>query len=267
MGAGGRRPASFCLHCRCGELLRFDGGASLLCGQAAAWANIQTAQHLATDRADRSGQAGATLESAASSAACSAINARTCQSRHLAGGAQADRLSASCRQERAAFPGAYTAAKNHPNKEKSQKTSCLGGLVAGRCLFRVCSVSDPPAGPHVFGDCARELTLPIHPTVCFEAGWFTLTQSSWTKLHRSRKWMSGHAATALVTRRIEDSPEPHPTNRSGKAFPPSQRKSPFSLDGYLTWMSPKSPRKASGGAASTPRNGVQAYSGHSYLMD
>ena len=82
------------------------------------------------------------------------------------------------RQERAAFPGAYTAAKNHPNKEKSQKTSCLGGLVAGRCLFWVCSVSDPPAGPHVFGDCARELTLPIHPTVCFEAGWFTLTQSS-----------------------------------------------------------------------------------------
>ena len=51
--------------------------------------------------------------------------------------------------------------------------------------------------------------------------------------------MSGHAATALVTRRIEDSPEPHPANRLGIAIPPSQRKSPFSLDGYLSWTSPK----------------------------
>jgi hypothetical protein len=84
-----------------------------------------------------------------------------------------------------------------------------------------CSVSGPPAGPHVVRDCARELTLPIHPIVCFEVGWFTLTQSSRTKLHRSRKWMSGHAATALVTRRIEDSSEPHRANRSidrGKPF-------------------------------------------------
>src|SRR6202453_2303304 len=84
-----------------------------------------------------------------------------------------------------------------------------------------CSVSGPPAGPHVVRDCARELTLPIHPIVCFEVGWFTLTQSSRTKLHRSRKLMSGHAATALVTRRIEDSSEPHRANRSidrGKPF-------------------------------------------------
>ena len=65
----------------------------------------------------------------------------------------------------------------------------------------------------------------------------TLTQSSWTKLHRSRKWMSGHAATALVARRIEDSSEPYSANRLGKAIPPGQGKSPFSLDGYLSWMS------------------------------
>ena len=83
LGAGGRRPASFCLHCRCGELLRFDGSASLLCGQAAARVNIQTAQRLATDRADRSGQAGAALESAAGPTVCPATRARTRQSRHL----------------------------------------------------------------------------------------------------------------------------------------------------------------------------------------
>jgi hypothetical protein len=138
-------------------------------GQIVKEGTIQAAQRLATDRADRSGQAGATLESAASSAACPAINARTCQSRHLAGGAQTGRLSASSRQERPAFSSTYTAAKNHPNKEKSQKTSCLGGLVAGSCLFWVCSVSDPPAGPHVCRDCARELTLPIHPIVCLRS--------------------------------------------------------------------------------------------------
>ncbi len=237
LGAGGRRPASFCLHCRCGELLRFDSGIPLLCGQAAAWAPVQAAQQLAADHADRSSQAGATLESAAGSTARSAARTRARQSRHLAGGAQAGRLSASRRQERPAFSGAYTAAKNKPNKEKSQKTSCFRGLVAGSCLFWVCSVSGLPAGPHACQDCARELTLPIHPIVCFEVGWFTLTQSSWTALHRSRKWMSGHAATALAMRTIEDSSEPHPANRLGKAIPPSQRKSPFSLDGYLSWMS------------------------------
>ena len=217
----------------CGLTAAFRSSA----GQAAAWAPVQAAQQLAADHADRSSQAGATLESAAGSTARSAARARARQSRHLAGGAQAGRLSASRRQERPAFSGAYTAAKNNPNKEKSQKTSCFRGLVAGSCLFWVCFVSGPPAGPHVCRDCARELTLPIHPIVCFEVGWFTLTQSSWTGLHRSRKWMSGHAATALAMRTIEDSSEPHPANRLGKAIPPNQRKSPFSLDGYLSWMS------------------------------
>jgi hypothetical protein len=51
--------------------------------------------------------------------------------------------------------------------------------------------------------------------------------------------MSGHAATALAIRTIEDSSELHPANRLGKAIPPSQGKSPFSLDGYLSWMSRK----------------------------
>ena len=130
----------------------------------------------------------------------------------------------------------------HRRQKPSQRGEKPGSILplrrsCRRCLVWVCSVSDPPAGPHVFVDCARELTLPIHPIVCFEVGWFTLTQSSWTKPHRSRKWMSGHAANALVAQRIEDSSEPYPANRLGKAIPPSQGKSPFSLDGYLSWMS------------------------------
>jgi len=76
-------------------------------------------------------------------------------------------------------------------------------------------------------------------TVCFEAGRFTLTQSSWTVLtHCSRKWMSGQAA-ALV----------QPSNRSqfdvivtsASALRDSTRLSaggtPFPLDFYLSWMS------------------------------
>jgi hypothetical protein len=43
----------------------------------------------------------------------------------------------------------------------------------------------------------------------------------------------------LAMRTIEDSSEPHLKNRLGKLIPPSQGKSPFSLDGYLSWMSPE----------------------------
>ena len=102
------------------------------------------------------------------------------------------------------------------------------------------SVSDPPAGPRVSGDCARELPLPIHPTVCFEVGRFALTQSSRPTLTQrcSRKWMSGHAAYALVL--SEDrgqfaTPNLYP---SGEHLPPSRRESPFPVDFYLSWMSP-----------------------------
>ena len=48
--------------------------------------------------------------------------------------------------------------------------------------------------------------------------------------------MSGHAANALVTRRIEDSSEPYLSNRVGKPIPPGQRIR--FLDSYLSWMSP-----------------------------
>jgi hypothetical protein len=239
LGAGGGRPTSFCFYRRRRELLRTNGGLAPLCRQATTRASIQAAQRLPADNADRSGQAGATLEPATGSNARSATRARTCQSRHLAGAAQASRLSARRRQERTAFSGADTAPQKPTHEEKSTQESCLCGLAVGSCSSWVRSVSGPPAGPHVFGDCARELTLPIHPTVCFEAGWFTLTQTSWTKLRRrSRKWISGHAATALATRTIEDSSEPDPQNRLGMTIPPGQGKSPFSLDGYLSWMSP-----------------------------
>ena len=108
--------------------------------------------------------------------------------------------------------------RNVSNEEKSQekispsRCSCRSLLSLGSFSQRSTGGSSRVSG------LARELTLPIHPTVCFEAGWFTLTQFSWTKLHRSRKWMSGHAATALVTRRIEDSLNRIPQIAWGKPF-------------------------------------------------
>jgi hypothetical protein len=101
------------------------------------------------------------------------------------------------------------------------------------------SVSDPPAGPCVVRDCARELRLPIHPTVCFEAGRLTLTQSSWTAPARrcSRKWMSGHAAAALVLPSDRRQFRTLTICSLGEPIPPSQGESPFPLDFYLSWMS------------------------------
>ena len=106
--------------------------------------------------------------------------------------------------------------------------------------LNVRSVSDPPAGPCVFGDCARKLRLPIHPTVCFKVGRFTLTQSSWTAPARrcSRKWMSGHAAIALVLPSDRGQSRTLTIYAPGEPIPPSQGESPFPLDFYLSWMSP-----------------------------
>ena len=111
-------------------------------------------------------------------------------------------------------------------------------------IFYVRSVSDPPAGPCVFGDCAREFRFPIHPTVCFKAGRFTLTQSSWTASTRrcSRKWMSGHAAIALVLLRDRGQFATLTIRPLGEPIPPSQGESPFPVDSYLSWMSPKKPK-------------------------
>ena len=100
------------------------------------------------------------------------------------------------------------------------------------------SVSDPPAGPRVFCGCARGLRLPIHLTVCFEAGRFTLTQSSWTASARrcSRKWMSGHAGKAVVLISGRGQSKTRNLCSRGEPVSPGQRESPFPLDHYLSWM-------------------------------
>ena len=101
------------------------------------------------------------------------------------------------------------------------------------------SVSDRPAGPRVFRGCARGFRLPIHLTVCFEAGRFTLTQSSWTASARrcSRKWMSGHAGKALVLLSDRGQAKTRTLGSSGEPSPQGQRESLFPLDHYLSWMS------------------------------
>jgi hypothetical protein len=104
--------------------------------------------------------------------------------------------------------------------------------------FNVRSVSDPPADPCVLRDCARELRLPIHPIVCFKVGRFTLTQSSWTASRCcSRKWMSGHAAIALVLLKDRGQFESLIIYSLGESILPGQGESPFPVDFYLSWMS------------------------------
>src|SRR5262249_33605808 len=96
------------------------------------------------------------------------------------------------------------------------------------------------AGLRAKGDCAREFLLPMRPTVCFEAGRFTLTPSSWTSVPVcSRKWMSGHAAFALVVEQDRGQIATIISTAAalGKPFSLSRGKSPFSLDSYLSWMS------------------------------
>jgi hypothetical protein len=79
-------------------------------------------------------------------------------------------------------------------------------------------------------------------TVCFEAGWFTQTQSSRTATSCSRKWMSG-PATALA----QSSTDRRSAHRSAinKIKRPLQEnlqrdagKSVSSLDTPLSWLSP-----------------------------
>lgn len=75
--------------------------------------------------------------------------------------------------------------------------------------------SDPPAVPRYPRDCAEEALFLIRHSVCFEAGRFTLTQSSWTAtLGCSRKWMSGHAASLA---------QPSDPRQFGKSIRLSQR--------------------------------------------
>jgi hypothetical protein len=80
----------------------------------------------------------------------------------------------------------------------------------------------------------------MRPTACFEAGRFTQTQSSWTALSRSRKWMSGpaDALTQIVTdRNRQIAAQSGPTKALQESLPLSAGGGVFSLDKYLSWMS------------------------------
>ena len=180
------------------------------------------------------------MESATGRTACQAIGTGPSQSSYTASGAKAGCLSAGCGQERSTLPGADSAAncRNlHENKKKKASLDGQSRLAADLPSLR--SVSDPPAGPRVMRDCAREQKLPIHPIVCFEVGRFALTQSSRPMLTQrcSRKWMSGHAAYALVLLEDRGQFATLKLYPSGEHLPPSQGESPLPLDCYLSWMS------------------------------
>jgi hypothetical protein len=114
------------------------------------------------------------------------------------------------------------------------RPGCSRGKLKSRgreCEF----AGDPPAGSRFFGDCAKEFRLPMLPSVCFETGRFTQTQSSWTVLDdRSRKWMSGPVGkrASRIDRRLQS----FSLYQTSREFL-SEGKSPFSLDSYLSWMS------------------------------
>ena len=228
LGAGDRRSQALRFGWGGDELLRADGGAEVVGGQAAAGADLQAAQPLAADHVDRGGQAGAALEPATGCAARARTGARTSQPRHAGRGPQTRQLSAGCRQEWPVLPGARA----------------LGGADTKSCLRRknFAPNGDRPAVPRQPRDWAEELRLPMLLTVCIEAGRTTLTHTSWTGLALgSRKWMSGQAAAlaALNDRRPLANPTPSSSLR-GPA-PPSARRPPSPLDFYLSWMSPVPP--------------------------
>src|ERR1700733_11829048 len=247
LGVGGIGPTSLFLDWRCSQLLWLNCGVSIIGRQRATWPNLQTEKRLATDCSDRSGQAGAALESAVGRTAYQAIRTGSSQSGDLASGAKASGLSAGCGQKRSTLPGSESAANRRKlHEDKKAEASLYRQSRLAAYLPSLRSVSDPPAAPRVFGDCARELLLPIHPIVCFEVGRFALTQSSRPTLIQrcSRKWMSGPAAYALVL--LED-PGQLVTEKlypSGEHLPPGRGESPLPLDCYLSWMSPPQPQKS-----------------------
>jgi len=88
--------------------------------------------------------------------------------------------------------------------------------------------------------CTNDFESRMRLTVCFNAGRFTLTQTSWTNpVLRSSKWMSGY--TAALAAKSDRRPF---ENRlcAILALRESLRLSagepPFPLDNYLSWMSP-----------------------------
>ncbi len=76
------------------------------------------------------------------------------------------------------------------------------------------------------------------PSVCFQAGRFTPTQSSWTvQNHCSRKWMSGQADALTVAKdRGRFARNTCSTTTLRESL--SAGRTPSLLDFYLSWMSP-----------------------------
>src|ERR1019366_6317514 len=108
------------------------------------------------------------------------------------------------------------------------------------CAAQLRFASDPPAVPRLGRTAPRRVSLPMCHFVCFEAGRFTQTQSSWTDSRCSRKWMSGHAdaLAEFVTDRKKQIVGPF--GRSTTALQealPSAGEVLFSLDKPLSWMS------------------------------
>src|SRR6185437_14040569 len=210
LGFGDRGSVSLFLFGQSDELLRPDHSSEILCRQAAAWSHLETAQSLAADRIGRGSQAGSAMEPAVSSAAYTRARARTSQSCHPCRRTQARSLSVGCRQTGTAVPAPHAIAHRHDARDRLRKNCgdveiqiTTSGFPhphsSGSCgccrYFQFELAGDLPAGSRLLGDCAEEYLLPMLPSVCFETGRFTQTQSSWTvPRHRSRKWMSGQAA-------------------------------------------------------------------------
>src|SRR6185437_11966897 len=210
LGAGDWRSVSLFLFGQSHELLRPDHSPEILCRQTAAWPHFETAQCLAADGIDRGSQAGPAMEPAVSGAACARARARAPQSGHPCSRTQARSLSVGCRQTGTAVPAPHAIAHRHDARDRLRKNCgdveiqiTTSGFPhphsSGSCgccrYFQFELAGDLPAGSRLLGDCAEEYLLPMLPSVCFETGRFTQTQSSWTvPRHRSRKWMSGQAA-------------------------------------------------------------------------
>src|SRR5271155_595389 len=228
LGPGSRRSAALPLRFRCHELLRADCRVEILGGQAATRTDLQTAQPLVADYADRGRQAGPAMESATGGAARPRVGTRTSQPRHAGSGAQTRRLSAGRRQKRPALPTAHA----------------FGSANTKSCLRRKNfePSGDPPAVPRHLGDWAEESRLPMLLTVCIEAGRKTLTHTSWTALTPgSRKWMSGQAAALAPLNDRWLFANLTASSSLRDPVPLSARRPPSPLDFYLSWMSPVFP--------------------------
>src|SRR5450755_658169 len=232
LGAGDRRPAPLWLRLPGHELLWPHRRTEVFGGQAAARADLETAQPLAAKHADRGGQTGAALEPATGGAACARVGARTSQPGHAGGGAQTGSLSAGGRQKRAELSAAGAVARGRSEGGRGAKNQNR----LGRKNLR--TNGDRPAVPRQHGTGQRSFGSRCLLTGCIEAGRQTLTHTSWTGLRfGSRKWMSGQAAAlaACNDRRLLAKLIVVSTLREMTLA--SEWRPPSPLDFYLSWMS------------------------------